>query len=412
MALLFGGSSGGGSAPNPTTTIQQQAQLSEEAAREQARLNRVNEITPLGSTTFSRTPPLSEEAFQLELDAFEASEAQRRAEHEAQFDGIGGGSGLFASAPFLLRAANPFIPGTPPNPNNSTIAEFTRTTSLDPISQATLEAQQNLGLGLTSIAAEQVGRVSDTIGQPLDFSGLPAAPQADEAARSRIEDALFSRQTSRLDPRFEDEQSRLDTLLANQGIQRGSETFSSEQERLSRQQNDALDLALSNAISGAAGEQSRLFGLEQSARNQGLTELLTQRNQPINDIGALLSQSQLNIPNFGAIPQVGVAPPDVLGAQALSLNQQNANLQRQQQLQNNLFGLGGSLGAAAILSDRRTKRNIHKVGELANGLNFYSFNYWFSDDLNYGVMADEVKKVNPGAVVEIDGVDHVYYWRL
>jgi len=60
-------------------------------------------------------------------------------------------------------------------------------------------------------------------------------------------------------------------------------------------------------------------------------------------------------------------------------------------------------------SDRRLKRNSHKIGRLENGLNVYTFNYIWASALTVGVMADEVRKVKPEAVININGFDLVDY---
>jgi hypothetical protein len=67
-----------------------------------------------------------------------------------------------------------------------------------------------------------------------------------------------------------------------------------------------------------------------------------------------------------------------------------------------------SAGAMALpfipgfgLSDRRTKKNIRKVGEAKDGLGIYEFVFKFDPDetVNRGVMADEVEKLRPWAFV-------------
>src|SRR3546814_1455249 len=64
-----------------------------------------------------------------------------------------------------------------------------------------------------------------------------------------------------------------------------------------------------------------------------------------------------------------------------------------------LFGLAGSLGGAAIMSDRRLKAEIKRVGKLDNGLNVYSYRYKAGGATHLGLMADEVEKLHPEAVV-------------
>lgn len=63
--------------------------------------------------------------------------------------------------------------------------------------------------------------------------------------------------------------------------------------------------------------------------------------------------------------------------------------------------------AAFALCDRRTKENIREVGKLDNGLPVYLFNYMGDDKIHMNVMAQDVEKVNPSAVTEIDGLKHI-----
>jgi len=68
-------------------------------------------------------------------------------------------------------------------------------------------------------------------------------------------------------------------------------------------------------------------------------------------------------------------------------------------------------GAAA--SDIRLKRDIHPVGRAKNGLTLYRFCYLWSDVEMVGVMAQEVLKVAPEAVImAADGFYRVDYARL
>ena len=61
---------------------------------------------------------------------------------------------------------------------------------------------------------------------------------------------------------------------------------------------------------------------------------------------------------------------------------------------------GLSIGAsvATIVSDRRLKENIKKIGESISGLGIYKFNYIGQAKQYIGAMADEVIKVVPEAV--------------
>lgn len=60
--------------------------------------------------------------------------------------------------------------------------------------------------------------------------------------------------------------------------------------------------------------------------------------------------------------------------------------------------LGSALSAAAMASDIRVKRDIVKLGELADGLGIYSFRYIWGVVEHIGVMAQEVARLRPWAL--------------
>lgn len=80
---------------------------------------------------------------------------------------------------------------------------------------------------------------------------------------------------------------------------------------------------------------------------------------------------------------------------------------------NNLLGAGATLGAAKLLSDKRAKENLKKVGVLDNGLKVYVGNYKKETGLDTRpqlfLIAQEVEKKKPEAVKEADGYLTVDY---
>lgn len=82
-------------------------------------------------------------------------------------------------------------------------------------------------------------------------------------------------------------------------------------------------------------------------------------------------------------------------------------------------GLGGMIGLGLTaanmfgLSDRRSKEKIVHIGKTPGGLPVYEFNYIGNPERQVGVMADEVEKVNPSAVIEnAMGVKFVDYSQV
>lgn len=93
----------------------------------------------------------------------------------------------------------------------------------------------------------------------------------------------------------------------------------------------------------------------------------------------------------------------------------SANVARAQQgssMFNTLLGVGGQLGSAYLFSDERLKENIVPLGT-ENGYPIYKFNYINIPEKTYiGVMAQDVEKIKPEAVQEVDGMKQVNYGMI
>lgn len=95
--------------------------------------------------------------------------------------------------------------------------------------------------------------------------------------------------------------------------------------------------------------------------------------------------------------------------QALSGSAQNYGTQTQQTRKS--LGIQDIFGM--LLSDRRRKTNVIRVGRDARGLGLYEFAYRSDPSVRYrGVMADEVETVDPVAVVDLGPFKVVSYVRL
>jgi len=62
-------------------------------------------------------------------------------------------------------------------------------------------------------------------------------------------------------------------------------------------------------------------------------------------------------------------------------------------------------------SDERVKEDIEPVGETHDGQQLYSYRYIGDAEPRVGLLAQEVEKRDPGAVVDIGGVKAVDYER-
>lgn len=221
----------------------------------------------------------------------------------------------------------------------------------------------------------------------------------------------------------------------NQGLQAGQFANQGQQQRFdqnlgmaefgnnAQQQQFAMGQSASGMNNQAQNQgfnqQMANANLNNSGRQQQIQEATYLRNLPLNEIAALLGTGGgVTNPTFGNIAQVGVAAPDYQNA---VYNNYNASMQQYNQAQQNrsqglgsIFGMLGSLGSAAIMgSDIRMKEAIKRIGTLANGIATYTFRYIGDSMPRFGVMAQEVQKIMPDAVVpQGDGMLYVDYRKV
>jgi hypothetical protein len=191
------------------------------------------------------------------------------------------------------------------------------------------------------------------------------------------------------------------------------------------------------AMAQNAQQAQQQYADQNAARQQYLQELYAQRNQPLNEISALLSGSQIQQPGFLNTPQSQIPTTDVAGLINQNFNQNFQNYQQQVSQSNNLIGgiLGaaGNVGRGLIASDVRVKKDIHRIGTVFAGtpqpvadvqdadsgensmasetkkLPIYSYAYKEdpSSTQHVGPMAQDVEKIDPAAVRSIGGVKHI-----
>lgn len=262
---------------------------------------------------------------------------------------------------------------------------FQQTTSYTPEQQAIFDSSQAAMGNLAGLASEQSAFLQDYLNTPFEFTNDDAAQWAYDLASPRI-----------LQQQGQNEDA-LRTTLANKGIREGSAAWDAEMARMTNANTDQLN-------------QLALTG-----RSQAFSEAMAARNQPINEITALLSGSQVSNPAAmsSATPQTGVAGVDYAGI--VNQNYQN-RVNATNQANSAMGGLFGSV--LGVFSDRRLKTDIRRIGRAENGLNVYEFRYKpgsASDDggvLHRGVMAQEVAEVMPEAVIYTEHGMMVDYGRI
>lgn len=366
-------------APDPYATAQAQIGVNRDAAVTQANLNRINQVTPEGSLTYSTngTNPDGTPIY-TQTQTYSPDE-QRKYEQNNQV---------------------------------ATALNDTAISNIGRVQDAQSKDFNYSGItpGVNNIGGSNFRGIGDTgqIQSGLDYSNLTKLPGTSDfgAEGQRMADSVYSQAASRLDPRFKQQEDDQRARLAAQGIPVGSEAEQRDWGNFSRDKNDAYTSAQNASQLAGANEQSRLFNLAMGARQQGQNEADTQgqfaneaqqqrfsqegtrvgidntnqtqlfnerganaalantgrereiqeraylRNVPLNDIAALMSGSQVNAPTFSAVPQASVGTADYQG---MVQNNYNQALQQQQakqaarsQMIGSIFGGLGAVGGAAI----------------------------------------------------------------
>ena len=235
--------------------------------------------------------------------------------------------------------------------------KFTQTTTLSPEQQAIFNQSQAAEGNLAGIANEQSAFLKDYLNKPFEFNNQDAEKWAFDLASPRIRQNQMQAEDT------------LRSTLANKGIREGSAAWNAEMSRMTNANTDQMN-------------QLALTG-----RGQAFSEAMASRNQPINEITALLSGSQVSNPAqmSGAMPQTGVAGVDYTGL----VNQKyQADMANYQNKMGGLFGLASA--GIGLLSDRRLKTDIRRVGQTDEGVPIFVYRYLGEGPFHMGVMAQDV----------------------
>jgi len=279
---------------------------------------------------------------------------------------------------------------------------------------------------------------------------------ASQKYRQDANDAIYNQWAGRALPQQAKDTDRLRTQLYNMGLKEGDAAYNDEMQRQRQTQGDAMQQAQYQATIGSGAEAQRSLGMDASTRaqltgeQQGLAQFGNQaqnqnfgqmsqqqqqqyqnmlqssqyqnqlrqqqiaesqqaRGQSLNEMNALLSGQQVNMPSMPSY-NTAARSEGTQNLQAAQLTGQ-AELDRynaqQQATQGMMSGIGSMAGAGMMMSDRRFKRDIARVGTTPGGTALYEFRYVFGPQRYVGVMADEV----PHAAVKIAGINFVDYSR-
>lgn len=296
--------------PDPNVISGAQTKSNVSTAASQAALNNVNQVTPYGSTTYNQTGSYT--------DAY-----------------------------------------------GNVVPEFTQNTQLSPLTQEILNQQGG-------IATTQLGNAGNVANQfqyaPYNFNTADSGTlnQAPQVLNQNVTNALYGQQKSFLDPQWDQQQQQLQDQLSRQGIAVGSDAYNNAQKQFDNSKTQAYQSAQDSAIGQGVGAESSLFNLALAGQNQNISQQTLQQTQPISLVQQLLGATpQIGQQQPTPIPQAGVSPTDVTGANSLSTQAAMQRYQAQLAANNAQFGGLAGLGGAALQAPSSTWSGL---GSLFGGL--------------------------------------------
>jgi hypothetical protein len=295
--------------PDPQDLARAQTQTNLDTAVANNRMGMVDQVTPWGTLTYET---LYDQPRATGAPGAPAPAAPRQTmvpeySSDGTFFGMRPGTTPSAAAPTQSGSAAMDVP------------RYRATTTLSPEQQRLLDLSNQAQTNFGQLAVDQSARLGELLGMPVNLNN--------EATEAR----LMELGRSRLDPALERRRETLRTNLSGQGIKEGSAAF---------------DRAMSRAMEGENDAYNQLL---LTGRQQAVSEALAERNQPINEITALMSGSQVTSPQFQNIPTAQMPTVDRAGLEMARYGA-DANIynQRQQGFQNIMGGLFG-LGAGAMM---------------------------------------------------------------
>lgn len=248
---------------------------------------------------------------------------------------------------------------------------------------------------------EQTTSLAGGLGQGADNLmgqiGAQGALGTGDDARNQAIESAYSQAASRLDPQWSQREESTRAMLANQGLDPGSEAYGNEMGNLDRSRNDAYAQAMANAI-----------GQGTAAGNSVFQNNLAAQMAPYQQLGMLQGLSQQG--GYGSAGDLLGA----LGAQYQGdLNRYGTEQAGKNSTMQGLAGLGGMAAFAA--SDERLKMNVERsMLEAIPGVPFASWEWKDAPgERHYGVIAQDLEKVRPDLVhFREDGMRMVNYGGL
>ena len=203
-------------------------------------------------------------------------------------------------------SGGPRIPGTPPgipgigsyNPN-----KWTQQYTLNEPMQNNFDSAMGVTNSMSGLREDAMARAEQEMSGDLDWGQFGQAEGLEfdpTELRQRAEDAAYGRQTSRLDPQFEQRARETEVKLRNRGLRPGDEAYDNAMGNFNRGRNDAYEQARMGSVGMGMQEANQMFGQEvkstdmaNALRDKNIQEYIDKRNFSLNEAQSLDPTAQV-----------------------------------------------------------------------------------------------------------------------
>lgn len=447
-------------APDPVTTAQAQAGYNQDTATTQQLLNMTNQVTPYGNITYNQTgnstftgsdgktytvPQFTQTTTLNPQQQSTLDYTQSAANNIAQTANTLSGSGLSSISQPVDTSGAPALQTSIGNGYSTALGGAYGTslgngysTQLGDTYSTALGSGYQTSYGDANSFADQynqtVNAVNDQLNQNTDKQAeqsraqmLASGIRSGSAAYNANEQSINNAYTNNMNTAVQTGASLQNQLvsqaqqaaefnnssLLNQFNAQNSASLnqSTFQNQAALDQFNAQNNAQLNAQNFTNSAATTAANFNNSARNDWLSQYYQQRDQPLNELNALLSSSQVSNPNTAtsATPTTQVGGVDYSGLVENNYQQQMA---QSNAITSGLFSVAAAgAGSLGKMSDIRVKTDIHHLFTFPNGLSLYQFRYKADPSARHiGLMAQEVLEHYPDAVsLGDDGFYRVHY---
>jgi hypothetical protein len=437
--------------PDYVGAAKEQGQQNLVSAQQSAKLSNPNMYTPFGTQTVTYSDPTFDQTrYDAEMQSYlNRSKSVNRDDFYEMTGGAGDDSGYQTFNQNAYENALRAVGSAPSRDAFMTGGGVpTITQTLTPEAQATLDAQMRVQRAMAGLSETGIGNAKQMLSTPFTPTSTNIEKGFADYGRAmnevplttNIDTSNFSQMPlnagttaqdlilQRLNPTIEAGDKSFAQTLANQGLAPGTQAYNTAFRNREMSKNDLYSQAALQGIGldmgarqqqlnealGIGGFQNQAqlnrAGLYNSAigqdfaqglsraqfgnqaQQQQLSQDLTLRGQPMNEIIGLLGGSQIQLPQFGGYQGTNIAPAPTFAATQAANNaaMQNYGIQ---QAGNNATTQGlASLGMAGAMyfSDRRLKSNIVRIGEHPSGIGIYEYDIF--DRRERGVMETKLLK--------------------